>query len=346
MKPAKTIYPVDVHRTGAVILGPDIVCDGFVRDRLARVQTHIHTDHLAGFESSKGVQDIVLSPATRALLCAELNADLPYRTNLKAVECEQPLRVGGSMVSLYSSGHMLGAVQVQVELPGGLRVGYSGDFAWPLERVIEVDALVVDSTYGKPTSIRKYSQSDCEDELVSLVSQRVSHGPVYLTAHRGTLHRALSVLSGAVRYPVIGSKMVQREVEVFRLFGYAIDELLTDGTAEAAAAIGEGRYIRVFGPKDKWPIDPPAGVTVVRISAFFSQPDQAVVEFSNRAYAVALSDHADFNGTLAYIHATGAKYVVTDNTRGFGVDLALAIKSRLGVEAEPSSNLDNPNWGA
>ena len=57
------------------------------------------------------------------------------------------------------------------------------------------------------------------------------------------------------------------------------------------------------------------------------------------------SDHADFNGTLEYILATGATSVVTDNTRGHGVELALAIKHHLGIKVRPSSNLESHEWG-
>ena len=62
---------------------------------------------------------------------------------------------------------------------------------------------------------------------------------------------------------------------------------------------------------------------------------------------MALSDHTDFNGTLEHIAATGAKHVVTDNTRrGRAVELALAISRRLGIEARPSSNLESLEWGS
>ena len=46
------------------------------------VQTHVHSDHMSGFESSKGYQTILCSSGTRALLIKERNADLPYRANL------------------------------------------------------------------------------------------------------------------------------------------------------------------------------------------------------------------------------------------------------------------------
>ena len=75
-----------------------------------------------------------------------------------------------------------------------------------------------------------------------------------------------------------------------------------------------------------------------------ADPNYPLVTYSDRAYKVALSNHADFSGTLEYVRATGAKRVVTDNTRNHGVELALAIKNRLGVDARPSSNRVGPRW--
>lgn len=72
--------------------------------------------------------------------------------------------------------------------------------------------------------------------------------------------------------------------------------------------------------------------------------DHPLLKFSDRAYRVALSNHADFEETLAYVEATGAKTIVTDNTRNHGIDLAMAINSRLeGVRAEPSTNSPAPS---
>ena len=73
-------------------------------------------------------------------------------------------------------------------------------------------------------------------------------------------------------------------------------------------------------------------------------PDHPLLEFSERAYSIAVSNHADFDDTLAYVEATGARRVVTDNTRNHGIDLAIAINNRLeGVRAEPSTNTPAPS---
>lgn len=338
-------YPVDVTMSGAVSLGRDVVCDGFLRAPKARVQTHIHSDHMRSFDSSKGYQEILLSESTRQLICLERNAELPYRSNIIALPNGEPYRIGTSTVTLLASGHMLGSVQVAVDLENGARVGYSGDFQWPLDPVIKVDALVVDSTYGSPDSIRRYSQGQCEAQFLELVLRQLARGPVHIIAHRGTLQRALQALSGEVDCSILGSSRLCAELEIYRKFGYAIGLVLTCESEEAKEVVLSGRFIRCYGTGDQRPADIVEGTTI-KLSAFFARPDDPVTEYSERAYGVALSNHADFKGTLEYIRATGAEFVVTDNSRGGkGVKLAMEIQNRLSVEARPSSNFETKEWG-
>ena len=131
---------------------------------------------------------------------------------------------------------MLGAVQVLVELDDGIRLGYSGDFQWPIDDVIQVDALVVDSTYGTPSNVREFSQADCEERFIALVRRQLTLGPVILKAHRGTLQRALQVLNGTIECTLIGSNRLQREVQIYQDFGYTIDPIITYGSQEAIEA--------------------------------------------------------------------------------------------------------------
>ena len=339
-------YPIEVAMpSGAVLLGPDVVCDGFVREALARVQTHVHLDHMDGFETSKGCQQIITSEGTLCLLVEEYDADLPYRSNVRALKAFEAYQVGNSELSLIPSGHMLGAIQVIAELKNGMRLGYSGDFQWPLEDVIQVDALVLDSTYGSPRSVREFSQGECEEQFARLVNRLIASGPVHIKAHRGTLQRALQIISDEVGCPVIGSRRLSREVAVYRDFGYTIQPLVVHPSDEASLLLRDGRYVRVYGTGDQNPVDLRSGSKIV-LSAYFTRPDAPVVEYSERAYGVAMSNHADFEGTLEYVRATNARFVVTDNTRkGKGYQLAEAIKQRLGVEARPSSGREIREWG-
>lgn len=340
-------YPIDVMMpSGAVSLGPNVVCDGFRVGAKVRVQTHVHIDHMDSFETSKGKQQIVASEPTLKLLIAEFDADLPYRVNVMALGQGQIHDASGSKVTLIPSGHMLGSVQVQTELECGLRLGYSGDFQWPLHDVIQVEALVVDSTYGSPNNIRRFTQGACEEQFVGLLHRLLARGPVTIKAHRGTLQRALQIISDEVECPIIASERLSREVEVYREFGYTISPLIDSRSPQVRDILRSDRHIRVYGTGDTAPTDLGNGAKIT-LSAYFTRPDEPVTEYSDRAFAVAMSNHADFEGTLDYVKSTNAKFVVTDNTRGGkGYHLATAIKQRLGVEARPSSNVEMKEWGA
>lgn len=335
---------VDVTSSGAVLLGNQVVCDGFQRDRAVRVQTHVHDDHMRDFERSKGLQNLYMSEATRSLLIAEFNADLEYRENIIAGSHGSTFDCEGGRLTLLSSGHMLGAVQVALEAPDGRRIGYSGDFHWPVDDVIQVDELVIDSTYGNEASIREYSQAQAETSFLQLIFEKLSKGSVHVRAHRGTVQRALQILSGNIGVPVIASARLCSEVAVYQQFGCAVGDLMLATSPEGREALKGKKYVRLYSKGDGDPVDLKEGAKIV-LSAFMNKTSDPVIEYSERGYSVALSNHADFNGTLEYVVATGAKYVVTDNTRGHGIELALAIKHRLGIEARPSTNLESHEWG-
>lgn len=342
----KNTYPIDVLPSGTVIIGDRISCDGFHRDYPVRVQTHVHDDHMRGFDTSKGTQDLFMSEATRHLLVCEFDADLPYRENIYSLELGISQSVEGDQLTLLHSGHMLGSVQVAVESPDGMRLGYSGDFRWPLDSVIDVDALVIDSTYGSPERRREYTQEEAEERFLELVLSQIMRGPVYIKAHRGTIQRALQILSGQVDCPLVASARLCEEVEVYRNYGYTIGEICRLDSEAARAYTRAGRFIRFFAKGDgEPPIQMSRGSTIT-LSAYMARKDDPVMEYSECSFVVALSNHADFDGTLEYVKASNAKYVVTDNVRGgHGVELALEITRRLGISARPSSATYSREWG-
>lgn len=336
---------IDVTAGGAVHLGKDITCDGFSFDAKARIQSHIHEDHMDEFDTSKGFQHIFMSEATRDLLIAERNADLPIRDNVIALKHGVATAFEGQRITLLSSAHMLGAVQTLVEHDTGLRLGYSGDFSWPQDETIKVDALVVDSSYGDPSRVKQYSQAETEEKFISLVKRSLRQGPVELIAHRGTAQRALQILNGHIECPILSSKVCHKETAVYSSFGYCLSPMLIADSVQGIEARKNGAHLRIFTHRDKKPTDASLGTRVV-LSAFMSAVDNPIVTYSDRSFRVAMTDHADFNGTIDYIASTGAKCVVTDNTRGGqAVSLALEIKRRLGIEARPSSNNANREWG-
>ncbi len=339
---------VDVTVDGTVLLGPDVACDGFHYPSLGRVKSHIHLDHMNKFDSSKQFQDIYLSPGTYELLVQSRNADIPYRDNIINVYYETPIMVGESEVSLISSGHMLGAAQTEVCLPDGTTVGYSGDFAWPLDKVIKVDILVIDCTNGNPEKKCKYTRSDAEILLAELVLRKIKEGSVSLVAHSGTIQHVLAVLDRDIRVPIVASKDTCLESEIYRKYGYAIPEIVCQDSKEGKSLIDTNRYIQVystFWAGEREPFDYSCGCKIV-LSSYMSDPNDPVLEYSDRSYRVALSNHADFEGILKYVKASGASLVVTDNSRGgHGVELANEIRHHLNIDARPSTSISSRLWG-
>ena len=319
------------------------MCDGFAEGYPFRVQTHIHDDHMGDFNKSKGLQDFLMSPETHELLVADRNADLEFRDNLLQVARDDwRILDDGSKLSFLPSNHMLGSCQVALELPDGLRIGYSSDFGWPLDEVIRVDQLVVDSTYGSPRSVRRYTQAEAEECLFNLVCERLRHGSVHICAYRGTIERVLQVLGDNVGVPILATERLIREVKVYQRHGFAPGDLDVLESERGRSAIKERSYVRLYSKGDGFRNELIDG-TSVTCSAFMTDTDHPLKIYSERAYSVALSNHADFDETLAYVQATGAPKVVTDNTRNHGVELAIAINSRLpDVQAEPSTNKPGP----
>jgi putative mRNA 3-end processing factor len=339
---------IDVVGSGAVILGPNVTCDGFHQDRPVRVQTHIHSDHMKDFPTSKQ-REIVMSPGVKDLLRAD-NPDFDFRPNIHALEPEQSKQFGGSNISLWPAGHMLGASQVLVELDNGMRLGYSGDFSWPMERPITCDALVVDATYGTPSSDRAYSQIEAEERLVALVSEQLRSRPVHLLGNSAVMERALLAITSsdiADDVPILGNDKLCTSVNVHRKHGWPIAQLVSTNHEDGHKLLGEARYIRCWQLTEGGRVDGIVEGSTIRLTKYRAK--NVVEQFSDRGFTVGLSNHADFAGTLEYIERTNAKYVVTDALRADrnrALELATAISKEIGIMAVPSSNEQTRKWAA
>lgn len=191
---------------------------------------------------------------------------------------------------------------------------------------------VIPGAFGNIAKTRRKAR------LLEVVCERLRYGSVHIKAHRGTIERVLHVVAGKVGVPLLGSARLCREIHVYQDHGFAVGELDAIDSDLGRQAIKARSYVRLYSKGDGYGNELPEGTTI-ECSAFMVRTDEPVLRFSSRAFRVALSNHADFEGTLAYVKATGARTVVTDNTRNHGIDLAVAINAYLdGVRAEPSTN--------
>lgn len=342
-------WPIDVLGSGAVLLGPKVTCDGFHADRPVRVQTHVHSDHMSEFTTSlRG--EVVMTKATMDLLEHDHPA-LPSRTNVQTLKYAEVWEYEGQRIQLLSSDHMLGAAQVKVTLEDGMEVGYSGDFSWPLDEVMTVDALVVDATYGNPASANRRPQGAVQEALVELVRAKLRHGPIHLMADTGPVERALLVLgmSDVIEgVPVIGNARICWYVRVNQAHGLPLPGVVPDGSVDAQRAMRDGYYLRIWSLNSRLPNDGLYDGAAIRLTKYRTT-HEPVEQTAEDVFHVAFSNHADFNGTVEYVEATGAQYVVTDNQRGHrdnrAEHLAAVLRTQLKVAARVSSNLESREWG-
>ncbi len=333
------------------MLDNHITCDGFYHSAEVRVQSHIHTDHMSDFSSSLG-QEVLMTRATGRLLAEQYPA-LDSRANVHMMEPGNAKVVNGYTITLLPAGHMLGSAQVKVGLSDGLRLGYSGDFGWPLDAVIEVDVLVLDATYGNPESVRRYTQDDAQMALVELVAGSLRHGPVHLQGTTGPLERALSLLEMADvigDLPIIVPKKGLHSIDVHREFGITMpNRVLIADSDEARDAIDFGCYIRLWGLQGGPLNDGLYRGTAIRVTKFLAR-NEVVQQLSDRAYCVGISNHADFEGTLEYVRRTGAQSILIDCMRAqknlnSATRAAEVIRGELGLRCVLSQSEESRSWG-
>ena len=330
-----------------MLLGSNVSCDGFAVDRAVRVQSHIHSDHMVDFGSSKANQTIVASVPTLDLLVAIFNADLPYRKNLAALAAGMTMNVDEDLLELVPSGHMLGSSQVKVTCADGYRLGYSSDFFWPLEPVIEVDELLIDSTYGDPLRSRSYTQEQADACYLELLSASLaSLRPTVVLSHNGRLQHALQLAASVVTVPIVVSPRAYPLVEVYRRHGYAMPDVACSADEVGIRLLRSGDPVVAFAtlPEQRH-LSWPARFAKIHLSAHVSRLDDPVTLYENGDCCIALTDHADFGGTMEFIAATGATRVWTDPRSGNAEALAQAVREQLGIEAGVVTELVDRGWG-
>lgn len=338
-----------ITKKGAILLGEHISCDGFVKNNGFRIQTHVHEDHMTNFSSSIGYQKgvILTKPTLDLITVIRKEEALSSRNDIHIIEGNGSKMINNFNVEFFDSQHMLGAVQVVVEYPQGLRCGYSGDFSWPLENVVQTDELVIDSTYGSPESVRPFSQEYVEERLLDFIGENLSVKPIIIISRRGTIQRAMHSINSNFNIPMILSKRLIREIEVYNMYGYNFTNYFSPYSDEAQEILESKKFLRFYGTGD-FPPNDTSGSTVIHLQAIFGRHSDPIVNYDKDIYTVAYSCHADFNDTLKYVKASNSKVVICDPTRsGFekARKLANEIKKRLKIQAYLGEPIESNHWG-
>lgn len=299
------------------------------------VITHAHSDH-----ARWGSKHYLCHHLTKPLLQLRLGDN-----NYQSVEWNEPVDINGVRVSLHPAGHIIGSSQVRVEYQGEIWV-VSGDYKTENDGLsgtfepVPCHVFITESTFGLPiynwkpqeeifNTIRNWVLNNHAEGKTSVLmayslgkAQRLlpcieaTGLPVFLHGAVYNVHQAL--VNAGVLLPAVQRVQPDMPKETFK--GNVI---IAPGSADGTP------WMKRFQP---YSVGVCSGWMQVRGN----------VRRRNADAGFALSDHADWNGLLHTIKATGAQKVYV--THGFqsafsrylnetGIEAA-EVKTEYGQEEE------------
>ncbi len=268
------------------------------------VITHAHADH-----ARPGSQRYLTSPSGANILRLRVDAN----ARIVAQPFGQPLHLNGVSLSLHPAGHLLGSAQVRVEHRGEVWV-VSGDYKTEMDATCEPFELVpchtfiTESTFGLPI-YRWRPQAQIFAEINQWWRQNQEQGrtSIIFAYALGKAQRVLAGVDDTIG-PILVHGAVNRFVLAYRRAGiiqpvtiYAESEAVRQHRGQALviappSAAGSAGWLRKFGP------------TSLAFASGWMQ-----IRGARRRRAVdrgfVLSDHADWDGLLSTIKATGAQRI-------------------------------------
>lgn len=265
--------------------------------------SHAHSDHISAAKLSNSV--------------------FASEQTMQLVECAYNIKVKPAQIptdmALLSAGHMLGSKQLCInDENSGMRIVYTGDFQMERSRasepitIPEADCVILDSTYYDPMFSFK-DKSESEAELIKWVRTARESGIVLFSAYSmGKAQELISILNTEDIVPVV-SKKISRINKVYESNGMRLRYASAydlDRAGEYDEEIG-GNFVGITERRNlpglAYSLSSVHGRRVyTAIATGFS----SVFDFDTDAQ-FPISDHADFQQSIDYIDATGAKYIYT-----------------------------------
>ncbi|MES2430463.1 MAG: ligase-associated DNA damage response exonuclease [Bacteroidota bacterium] len=299
--------------------------------------THAHSDH-----ARSGSKNYLCHTLTKPLLQLRLG-DNDYQT----AEWNEVLNINGVKVSLHPAGHIIGSSQVRVEYNGDVWV-VSGDYKTEDDGIsgsfepVRCNTFITESTFGLPIYKWKTQPQIFSDIQSWVLDNHANKKTSVIIAYSlGKAQRILKPLAGT-GLPIFAHGAVYNVHQTLINAGWqlpAIERVFYETPKEAllgniviAPPSAEGTpWMKKFYP---YSVGICSGWMQVRGNARRKNADAGF----------ALSDHADWDGLLSAVKATGATKVFA--THGFqsafsrylnehGIEAA-EVKTEFGGEEEES----------
>ncbi len=285
--------------------------------------THAHSDH-----ARAGSQSYLCHRDSLPLLELRLGANV-YQT----VEWNEPVFINGVKVSLHPAGHIIGSSQVRLEYQGEVWV-VSGDYKTENDGIsgifepLKCDVFITESTFGLPIYNWK-PQEEIFRSIQDWILKNHAEGKtsVLMAYSLGKAQRLLPCIE-PTGLPVFLHGAIYNVHQALINAGHklpAVQRVQPD----MAKDVFKGNVVIAPGSADGSPWMKRFPSYSVGVCSGWMQV-RGNVRRRNADAGFALSDHADWNGLLKTVKATGAKKVFV--THGFQAAFSRYL-TETGIEA-------------
>jgi len=316
----------EINNKGGILLGYNVVADG-PADRLVRVVTHIHQDHLIGLRYNiKRSLYVIATPTTLEML-EVLGYKIPREKKLP-LDYKKSIKIDNETITLIKARHIAGSGQVLVE-GKDYRVGYTGDFKLPGTIPMEnLDVLVIDATYGSPLRSRRWSEWEAINALLRIIEERRDKGPIWIYGFNGKLQEIMVELRarGINDVFVADSLTIKLMKIASKFYSVKVGSIMSLSdfiNNEPAIVFVRNSMFKIFKKR--------AGTHIKLTGREFRD---VAVQVSENVFNVSFSDHATFKEVIEYVKNAKPKMVIVDGYRSKDAYFtAKYIEKRLGIKA-------------
>ena len=291
--------------------------------------THAHADHaVAG-------SDAYLTAEPGVGLLRERMGAAAY---IQGQPYQEPIDLNGVEVTFFPAGHILGSAQIRVEFAGEIWV-VSGDYKLASDPTcaafvpVSCDVFVTEATFGMPVfQWRRPQVVFGQIDEWWLQNQDEGRTSVLLAHGLGMTQRLLAGLD-ATMGPLFVHGAAGRFLPAYQAAGAGLPATAPAVAEGVRAALGRGLVLApptaaAAGADLAW-VKALGNVSVAMVSGGMQLP--GVRRWFQCERGFVLSDHADWNGLLAAVQASGAGQVLVSHGQVEGL---VRYLRRQGVAAE------------
>ena len=294
------------------------------------VISHAHADH-----ARLGSGQYLCTPDTAAILRVRLSPGITTRE----LEYGETIELGHTRVSLHPAGHVLGSAQVRIEdADTGETWVVTGDYKTEADRTcvpfepVPCDTLLTESTFGLPI-YRWAPESEVAIDINSWWRSNADRGDtsVIFAYSLGKAQRVLSLLDPGIG-PIGEHGASHKITQIYRDRDVLMPDTMHATKANAPMLRGTGLIVAppsVSGTPWLRQFNGSRGMRTAFASGWMRVRGRRRWQSVDRGFT--LSDHADWNGLLSTIRASGCNRVGT--THGFAEPFARYVTEVLGLDS-------------